>query len=143
MAILTPWLRVAKNELGVTEIPGAADEPRITEYMESTSHPIPPHHVDEIPWCSAFVNWVMEHSGYPGTGSAWSQSWKNWGIPLTLPKTGAIVIFSWGGNSGHVGFVWDWDEGGMYVLGGNQSDSVNITYFRYTHVVGYRWPEGA
>jgi hypothetical protein len=54
-----------------------------------------------------------------------------------------VVVFKRDGG-GHVGFVVGKDQAGnLMVLGGNQSDSVNIKPFKTDRVVGYRWPVGA
>lgn len=135
------WMRIAKGEIGVKEIPGPEDNPRIEEYLATTDYPVPEDYSDEVPSCSAFVNWVLKKDGIKGTNSAWSQSWKNWGKKLESPRYGAIIVFYWGNGRGHTGFVWDYDEDGVWVLGSNQHDSVNITYFSYKNVVAYRMPK--
>lgn len=134
------WMDVAKKEMGVAEIPGPDDNPRIEEYLQTTTYDLPTDYTDEVPWCSAFVNWTIKKAGIIGTNSAWSQSWRQWGVGLNAPKYGAIIVFHWSGSRGHVGFVWDHDEDGIFVLGGNQNDSVNIKYFSYNNVVAYRFP---
>jgi hypothetical protein len=50
------------------------------------------------------------------------------------------VVFSRDGG-GHVGFVVGQRENGdLMVLGGNQSDAINIRAFQRSRVSGYRWP---
>jgi len=134
-----PWMALAEKEIGVTEVPGPVDNERIEEYLRTTTYPVPDRYVDEIFWCSAFVNAIMTWAGHRGTNSAWSQSWLEWGVPVQ-PRYGAIVVFSYGGGRGHTGFVHEADASGLLVLGGNQADSVNISRFGYGRVVGYRWP---
>lgn len=136
------WMIVAKKEMGIHETPGRKDTPRIVEYLETTDYDLPDQYEDEVPWCSAFVNWCFKQVGIKGTNSAWSQSWLHWGKSLDDPKTGCVIVFSWGGGKGHVGFVKEADDDGVYVMGGNQHDSVNVTYFSYNNVVAYRWPKG-
>lgn len=140
--MITPWMDIAKKEMGISEVPGKQDNPKIIDYLETTDYDLPSGYIDEIPWCSAFVNWCLEQSHIPGTNSAWSQSWRKWGKELINPEYGAIVIFNWGGIKGHVGFIYDADDNGIFVLGGNQHNSVNITYYYYDNVVDYRWPKG-
>lgn len=92
--------------------------------------------------CSAFTNWCMKQSGLKGTQSAMARSWLKWGVGLTIPAFGCIVVMSRGDNtySGHVGFwVGDSDEANIRVLGGNQSNSVSIANFPKAKVLGYRW----
>lgn len=134
-----PWMTVAEAEIGVREIPGPVDNKRIEEYFTYVNYPVPEKYVDEIHWCAAFLCAVLEMSGYRSPRSAWSQAWLNWGIPCN-PLYGAVVIFKYTPRSGHVGLIHRVSSNGLWVLGGNQSDSVNISFFSTRNVVGYRLP---
>jgi hypothetical protein len=68
----------------------------------------------------------------------WARNWLHFGVQTT-PVYGAIVVFS-RGNGGHVGFVVGEDNTDYYVLGGNQSDSVNIVRISKSRLLGCRWP---
>ena len=129
------WMLIAQKEIGEHEIVGG-ENPRIIEYHNScTLHA----KEDEIAWCSAFVNWVMQQVGFKGTRSAWAQSWAEWGKEVE-PVVGAIVVFRWDNGSGHVGFITAWDDNDVEVLGGNQADSVCKTRFSWSHVISIRMP---
>jgi uncharacterized protein (TIGR02594 family) len=136
-----PWFDIAKREMetGVDEIPGSRDNPRIIEYHASTTLKATD---DETPWCSSFVNWCVEQAGLQGTKSAAARSWLQWGQALDQPRRGCIVVLQRGNSwQGHVGFYYA-DEGGrILVLGGNQSNQVNISSYRKSAVLGYRWPQ--
>jgi uncharacterized protein (TIGR02594 family) len=132
------WLVIAKKELGECEIPGSGDNPRIVEYLKATSLEASEDH-DATPWCSAFVNWCMQKAGFKGTRSAWAQSWADWGKEVE-PCVGAIVVFRWDNGTGHVGFIEDWDDDGIKVLGGNQQDQVCEERFGWGHVIATRMP---
>lgn len=137
-----PWLKIAYQERGVKEFPGNADNPRIVEYHKSTTlhHSYAKH--DETPWCSSFVNWCVEQSNYEGTDSAMARSWNSWGKELSTPRRGCIVVFKRppNPNSGHVGFYIDDNSSSVIVLGGNQSDEVNISPQNKKNLLSYRWP---
>jgi uncharacterized protein (TIGR02594 family) len=135
-----PWMPVALGELGVKEAPGAANNPRVVEYLRSTSLDAQLASSDETPWCSAFVNWCVEKSGYAGTDSAWARSWLGWGQRLDAPRRGCITVFSREPDAGHVAFFLQ--EAGDYVevLGGNQHDSVCVTRYPKNRLLGYRAP---
>jgi uncharacterized protein (TIGR02594 family) len=137
-----PWFKIAQHELGVTEVPGPGDNPRIVEYLKSTTLGSPDNRNDETPWCSAFANWCMEQAGIKGTNSAWARSWLNWGREPTDEEwgEGIIVILERGANSGHVGFLDDWDDNRVRLLGGNQGDKVGYAWFPMDRVLGYRVP---
>ena len=118
-----PWMPIAIREIGVREYAGSAANPRIVEYLRSTTLGEPYNSSDETYWCSTFVNWCVEKAGYEGTDSAWARSWNNWGKELETPRRGCIVVFK-RGSGGHVGFYVGETGNTIKVLGGNQSDSV-------------------
>jgi len=138
------WLRLAMSEMGQTEIPGPDANARILTYH---SHTTLKAGSDEVPWCSAFMNFIMAQSDIPGTGSAAAMSWKDWGRswePQDGP-IGAIAVFSrptpTNPNAGHVGLIW-WHLGGsILILGGNQSNQVRISNYRLEGLVSVRWPK--
>jgi len=135
-----PWFGIAEREIGVKEVVGSGDNPRIVEYLRSTNLDAPSASQDETPWCSAFVNWCVEASGYAGTDSAWARSWLNWGKKTTAPKVGTIVVFSRGTSSGHVAFFVSRTASQIKVLGGNQSNSVCIQNYPASRHLGFRDP---
>lgn len=132
-----PWFIKAMEELGVSEVNGPGDNPRIVEYLQSTSLGAPLNMNDETAWCSAFANWCVEKSGYEGTDSAWARDWLNWGVEIDEPEKGCVVVFT-RGNGGHVGFFVDEDDENIFLLGGNQSDSVSIAPYPKSRLLGYR-----
>lgn len=132
-------LQIAIAEIGTREITGHTDNPRIVEYHQATLLKATD---DETPWCSAFANWCMHQAGLPGTNNAMARSWLKWGVSLTEPVPGCIVVLKRGAPpSGHVGFFLQrtTKEGFILVLGGNQSDQVGISTFNAADVLGYRW----
>ena len=131
-----PWMDIAKRELGQEEVTGG-ENPRIIEYHSSCTLKA---QEDEIPWCSAFVNWCLKQAGLKNNKSAWARSFENYGQKLDTPKIGCIVVFDWGDGSGHVGFVTGWTGTTVTVLGGNQSDSVCSATFSRRQVSAWRWP---
>ena len=91
-------------------------------------------------WCSAFVNYILKISGAYYTNKLNARSFLNYPQPPNLKitpetaKQGDIAIFSRGNNNylGHTGFIYRYDpiKKRIYILGGNQSDSVNIQPFK-------------
>lgn len=134
------WMDVAEKELGVAEVPGDQDNPRIVEYHQATTLKATD---DETAWCSAFVNWCMQQAKVLGTGSAAARSWLTWGKKLDIPEYGCICIFSRGTNpaQGHVGFYVGTDGWShVKVLGGNQGNKVSVQSYPLSRLLGYRWP---
>ncbi len=134
------WITVAKEELGEAEVFGSTHNDRILEYHKATTLKAKE---DEVPWCSAFVTWVLETSHYLSTKSAWARSYIGYGILLEKPLYGCIVILSRGTESGHVGFYMGEDEKNIRVLGGNQSNKVCVANYPKERVLAYRWPKKA
>ncbi len=133
------WLEIALAELGVHETAGPGSTARINEYLKTCS--LAPS--DEIPWCSAFMNWIFNQCAMDGTKSGLARSWLNWG-EVTEPHIGSIVILTRpeaGPQAGHVGFQIDQHDGFIYVLGGNQGDRVGVSRYLSAQVIGYRKPK--
>ncbi|MCL4501648.1 MAG: LysM peptidoglycan-binding domain-containing protein [Deltaproteobacteria bacterium] len=133
------WLVIAREEESrkIHEFPGQwRDNPRIIEYLKSTSYDGTLH--DEVPWCSAFVNWCITQAGLKGTGSAAASSWRNWGQKLTQPRLGCIVVLNH-----HVGFYAGAAGDQIVLLGGNQSNTINTEKKDSGEVLAYRWPSNA
>ncbi len=135
---MTPY-EIAKGEVGVREIPGPEDNDRIVEYHSTTTLKATD---DETSWCSSFVNWCVIQAGLKGTNSAAARSWLKWGMAVSHPIEGDIVIFKRGNSptAGHVGFFVSEYNGAISVLGGNQSNKVGISAYKKDDVLGYRKP---
>jgi len=131
--------QIAKDELGVTEIPGGTHNPRVIEYHKATSLKAS---TDEVPWCASFVNWCLKQAGVEGTHSALARSFLVWGLPVFKnPMAGDVVVF-WRGDrkasTGHVAFYVREDAEYIYVLGGNQNNQVNISRYPREQLLAYR-----
>jgi len=138
------WFQIAKREIGTKEIKGSRHNPKILEYWEDSELFFKD---DETPWCAGFVGAMLKRAGIDGTASGMARSYERWGNQISKPTLGAVVVFYRGSRSsgsGHVGFYAGHDENGnIMVLGGNQSDAVNIKPFPCTRLIGYFWPKQA
>lgn len=134
-----PWWEIARRELGVKEAAGSADNPRIVQYLRSTTIDEGAARNDETAWCSAFVNWCVEQAGYEGTNSAWARSWLHWGRALDRPTLGCIVVLTREGG-GHVGFYAGEEGANLKIFGGNQSNEVRESLYAKSRLLGYRAP---
>lgn len=141
-----PWYALAKKEIGVEEIKGKfRNNNRILDYHRSTKLDKALADLDETPWCSSFVNWCINNGGFTGTNSARARSWLKWGEPLDKPREGCVVVFQRpraGPKAGHVGFFVKETAERIRVLGGNQSNQVQESYYDKDDVLDYRWPKG-
>lgn len=142
-----PWLVKARTQLGVQEFPGAANNPEVLKFLNATTNlDVATRSKDETPWCSAFVNWVMQEIGIEGTKNALARSWQQWGEHIDQPYKGCIVVFQREKKFGHVGFYLDETETHIKVLGGNQQNpntgifEVSEKYYPKVDFLEYRSP---
>lgn len=143
MKVFPIHLAIAFNEMGVTEIPGPGNNPRIAEYLKSVGLP----GIDKIPHCAAFANWVVEggdipgYAGVQGTDSGLARSFLNWGYSIDKPLLGCIVVLKRGLDvrKGHVGFYLDDSRGFIRILGANQGDRVGINAYAKVRLLDYRY----
>lgn len=135
-----PWLKIARAEIGVKEVPGQKHSLRILEYHSATSLHASS---DEVPWCASFVNWCLRECRYKGTNSAMARSFMEMPAQLIRPVHGCIVVL-WRGKrdspSGHVAFYESGDRESVLVLGGNQANEVCMKRYPKEMVLGYFWP---
>lgn len=93
---------------------------------------------DEIPWCGLFVGYVCLQAGKEIVSRPlWARDWLNWGTIEKVAMLGDILIFS-RGTGGHVGFYVGEDSENYFVLGGNQSNEVNISRLSKARCIGIR-----
>ena len=67
-------------------------------------------------WCARFMNMVLQHSGYRGTGSDMANSFASYGHRLSGPQVGAIAVMGRGRRGGHVGIITGIDAAGLFLL---------------------------
>lgn len=132
------WLAEAKKYIGEKEIKGAQHNPLILQFWKDIRRGGIKD--DETPWCAAFVGAVLERCGIPSSRYESARSYLQWGRELKEPGLGCVVVLLREGG-GHVGFVVGMSSNkDLMVLGGNQSDAVNIRAFPRSRISGYRWP---
>ncbi len=139
-----PWMQIAIMEVGVQEVAGAADNPRILEYLQSCGIGGNLLH-DETAWCAAFVNWCVKCSGYQPRGSARVSDWWSWGRPV-VATYGAICIMQPltvdQAGSGHIGFLHAQDATNVWLLSGNSHNQVRIAAYPKSKLIPnapFRW----
>lgn len=138
--IKPPWLVEAEKYIGTQEIKGPDHEQLILKWWRDIKRGGIKD--DETPWCAAFVGACLEAVGIRSTRFESAKSYLSWGQELHNYELGCIVVFTRAGG-GHVGFLAGRDtQGHIMVLGGNQSDAVNVKAFDLARVAGFRWPVG-
>jgi uncharacterized protein (TIGR02594 family) len=142
-----PWFDVAQDELGKDVSEKNAQSPRIVTYFDATN--FGRGATPATPWCGAFAAFCVKQAGLePPKGAAVAANWKSWGNEISfhskeIPQ-GAVVVLSPSegtGTSGHVAFFDGFADNGKRVqlLGGNQSDALNVKSFLTSRVAAVRW----
>jgi len=151
------WLLTMRAISGLSEKPGAADEPKIMAMADEIARIFPDmesycdqYNHDSIPWCGLTVAYAMAKAnirppfvaGKDTDCFLWARSWAddpNYTV-LKTPRLGCIVILSRSGGGGHV-TVYESTSGSNYMCrGGNQSDAINLAAFPKSNVVALVWP---
>ena len=143
---MTTAFDIASVFQGEREVEGIGSNPLILAMLRS-DQAWPED--DDVPWCSAFVNFVCKLLRLPRSYSLRARSWLQVGVPI--PLTDAVpgydvVILNRGGPPdpdvieapGHVGFFAALEGPRVWLLGGNQSDSVKVSSYPVKDVLGVR-----
>ena len=139
---------IAAKFMGLSEVAGAVHNPQIMAMLR-TDNAWPD--ADEVPWCSAFVNYICWLISLPRSKSLRARSWLSVGQQIDIDSAMVgfdIVIFKRGKDPqpgpevieapGHVGFYYGHTEDQVVILGGNQGDSVSVAKYPISSVLGVR-----
>lgn len=135
------WLIEARKYDGLREIPGPRHNSIILGWLRKLKAW---WSEDETPWCGTFVAHCLQESGLPIVKNWFrAKAWIEYGANLRAAHVapGAILVFARTGG-GHVGFYVGEDTTYFYVLGGNQSNMVNIMKLAKARCIAIRWPRG-
>jgi uncharacterized protein (TIGR02594 family) len=94
-------------------------------------------------WCARFMNFVLERSGFKGTGSDAAKSFASYGHRVPGPRVGAIAVMTRGKYGGHVGIVSGIDEHGnpIVISGNNYGRKVGESTYPRSRIYAYVMPE--
>jgi uncharacterized protein (TIGR02594 family) len=91
-------------------------------------------------WCARFMNMVLQHSGYRGTGSDLARSFASYGQRVSGPQVGAIAVMARRGG-GHVGIITGIDaEGNPIMISGNNRNRVREAPISRSRIYAYVMP---
>lgn len=130
-------LKKALELFGTLETPGKKNNPVIMGWAEETHTTYPG---DETAWCGLFKSVVAKRAGWdyhPNGNALWARNWLSWGTKVQVAMLGDTLIFP-RGQGGHVALYVGEDETHYHILGGNQSDTVNIVRKAKTPLLGIR-----
>jgi uncharacterized protein (TIGR02594 family) len=93
-------------------------------------------------WCARFMNMVLQHSGYRGTGSDAANSFAHYGQRISGPQVGAIAVMERRGG-GHVGIITGIDaSGNLMMISGNNGNRVREAPISRSRIYAYVMPTG-
>jgi uncharacterized protein (TIGR02594 family) len=91
-------------------------------------------------WCARFMNLVLQHSGYRGTGSDLARSFASYGQRVSGPQVGAIAVMGRRGG-GHVGIITGIDaQGNPIMISGNNGNRVREAPVSRGRIYAYVMP---
>ena len=127
---------------GTKEVPGPSSNPTIMEWAKEVGIPATVYTNDDTAWCGLFMAVVVKRSGRePIAQPLWARNWAKWGVSTPTAMLGDILVFSRQGGGGHVGIYVGEDLKCYHVLGGNQSNMVNITRIEKFRCIAVRRPQ--
>lgn len=139
---------LAQRFIGTKEVGGQVDNPLILAMLK-LDNDWPEN--DEVPWCSAFANYICWLLRLPRSKSLRARSWLNVGKGISLddaePGYDIVILKRGTGDQpgpevikapGHVGFYAGRMGDFIEVLGGNQGDTVKISRYPKNRLLGVR-----
>lgn len=133
------YLTIARRDIGLREIKGPKHAGRIVQMLQKLGAW---WRDDETPWCGVAVGAWLTAAGLRIPKHYYrALEWSYYGEKLPGPRQGAIAVMARKGG-GHVGIVTGVTQDGSHVrlLGGNQNDAVNETWFPAARITAYRAP---
>ena len=138
---------IAERFINIKEMGGELDNPMIVAMLKLDNE-WPQH--DEVPWCSAFTNYICWLLRLPRSKSLMARSWLEVGrdVDLADAELGDIVVLMRGEDGqpgpeviqapGHVGFYSSQTPTHVEVLGGNQSNTVKVSRYEHERLLSVR-----
>jgi uncharacterized protein (TIGR02594 family) len=91
-------------------------------------------------WCARFMNLVLQHTGFKGTGSDMAASFAHYGERVSGPQVGAIAVMGRRGG-GHVGIITGVDaHGNPIMISGNNGNRVKEAPISRGRIYAYVMP---
>jgi uncharacterized protein (TIGR02594 family) len=139
-------IKLALNEYGTAEVVGKGSNRTIIGWRDELNQAgvnITGYSDDDVPWCGLFAAIIcyrrLKKPEEVVKSPLWARNWAKYGIKSPQPSLGDVLVFS-RGSSGHVGFYVAEDDTAYHVLGGNQSNKVNITRVAKDRLIACRRP---
>lgn len=134
---MPPWLAEMHRRSGLHEV---RDNAALSSFLKIGRYLGNPAN---LPWCGDAVESciakTLPNEALPAN-PFFAQSWATFGHDAKGPLVGSIGVIRWSATAGHVGFVARVSGSTVYLLGGNQSNAINITGFARSRFIAFRWP---
>ncbi len=135
---MPPWMSEMHRKMGLHEVrhnKSLIDWLKFGKYLGNPK---------DLPWCGDAVETcfakTLPNEPLP-SNPFFAQNWAKFGKNVGSPIVGAVGVIRWSANSGHVGFVAGTSGSTVYMLGGNQSNEINITGFGRSKFMAFTWPK--
>lgn len=128
---------------GTKEADGDADNPVIVGWAQELN--LKAYNHDSIPWCGLFMALIATRAGNLPIPPAplWALDWEDFGVYSNPgPFFSDVLVFK-RPTGGHVGLYVGEDDATYHVLGGNESNQVEITRISKIRLFCYRRPRYA
>jgi uncharacterized protein (TIGR02594 family) len=126
----------AKALIGTKEIIGTIHSKTIMAWAKELAIE-KTYTADEIAWCGLFIAFCAHKAGLTinmtNREALWALNWNKFGTRQKNAMLGDVLTFSRNGG-GHVGIYVGEDDKCYHILGGNQSNMVNITRIEKTRL---------
>ena len=139
--IARPWYDLALTKKGLHE---KRDNAELRKFLKEDGKTLGDPAV--LPWCGDFVETcvavTLPNEPLPANPYL-ARNWQKFGRACEI-QLGAIAVF-WrtsrtNSTNGHVAFVAGIGDGVIYVLGGNQSNTISVTKLDLDRLLGTYWP---
>ena len=128
------------SHYGLSEIAGPSSNPEILEFFKDLGYDWVTDD-STTSWCSAMLSYYAKKCGYQYHVGLDARGWLDMPVKVLKPSIGDIVVLWRGSPSdwrGHVGLFINWDDTKIWILGGNQSNTISITPYARERLLGFR-----
>lgn len=123
---------------GTTEIVGQQSNPVIMGWARELN--LKQYTNDDTPWCGLYLGIVMKRADRQVVKDPLlARNWSNFGVASPSPMLADVLVFQ-RETGGHVGLYCFENKTHFGVLGGNQSNAVNIVMIAKNRLIACRRP---
>lgn len=134
---MPPWMAEMNRRAGFHEV---RDNAALTTFLKLGRFLGNPK---DLPWCGDAVETcvakTLPDEPLP-SNPFFAQAWAKFGRDVGNPIIGSIGVIRWTGSTGHVGIVAGVSGDRVNLLGGNQSNAINVSSFPRSKFIAFRWP---